>query len=208
MIKPSWTLAIRIAGRVLLDKSNAPTVTRFESPLELVNASGERLNLNPVQTGLAGGMASRIIMLQRLSLTRKLSSHASRSLAGFRSLPAHRGPAVAHASTQANGTGNPSIVDTLPNTSAEVRVHENLSTASNVISSTPLPPQEPFSVADDAGQLYVGDGSPNDWSKSYHGLSAQPFAKEVAEVLQAPIDPLDIEQKPGMITMLCIRVNC
>jgi hypothetical protein len=41
---------------------------------------------------------------------------------------------------------------------------------------------------------------PSDWSKSYHGLSTQPFSKEVADLLQAPVDPKDIEMKPdGMI---------
>jgi Mitochondrial genome maintenance MGM101 len=37
-----------------------------------------------------------------------------------------------------------------------------------------------------------------DWSKSYHGLSTQAFSKDIAEVLLAPIDPLDVEMKPGM----------
>lgn len=40
-------------------------------------------------------------------------------------------------------------------------------------------------------------GGPTDWSRSYHGLSVEPFAKEVADILQAPIDPLDVEIKPG-----------
>ena len=40
-------------------------------------------------------------------------------------------------------------------------------------------------------------GSPTDWSRSYHGLSTQPFSQEVADVLQASINPLDIEMKPG-----------
>ncbi|KAG8860525.1 hypothetical protein FRB96_003779 [Tulasnella sp. 330] len=40
----------------------------------------------------------------------------------------------------------------------------------------------------------------NDWSKSYHGLSTQPFSSECAEILQAPVDPNDIEMKPdGLI---------
>ena len=41
------------------------------------------------------------------------------------------------------------------------------------------------------------NGSTTDWSRSYHGLSTQPFAPEVADVLQASIEPLDIEVKPG-----------
>lgn len=40
-------------------------------------------------------------------------------------------------------------------------------------------------------------GSTTDWSRSYHGLSTQPFPSEVADILLAPINPLDIEMKPG-----------
>ncbi|KAF8316984.1 uncharacterized protein EI90DRAFT_3021413 [Cantharellus anzutake] len=32
---------------------------------------------------------------------------------------------------------------------------------------------------------------------SYHGLLVEPFLPEAAEILMAPIDPLDIEMKPG-----------
>jgi hypothetical protein len=40
-------------------------------------------------------------------------------------------------------------------------------------------------------------GNSTDWSRSYHGLSTQPFPPEVADILLASIDPLDIEMKPG-----------
>ena len=43
----------------------------------------------------------------------------------------------------------------------------------------------------------LGSDGTRDWSKSYFGLSAQPFAKEIAEVLMAPLDPMDVEMKPG-----------
>ncbi|OSX59330.1 hypothetical protein POSPLADRAFT_1150373 [Postia placenta MAD-698-R-SB12] len=50
------------------------------------------------------------------------------------------------------------------------------------------------------GQAGDVEGAPTDWSKSYYGLSVEPFPKEVSEVLQAPTDPLDIEVKPdGLI---------
>ena len=42
-----------------------------------------------------------------------------------------------------------------------------------------------------------GDGSPSDWSRSFHGLSSQPFDKEITEILLAPVNPTDIEVKPG-----------
>jgi hypothetical protein len=46
----------------------------------------------------------------------------------------------------------------------------------------------------------VGSDGTTDWSKSYFGLSAQPFAKHISDVLMAPIDPMDVEMKPdGLI---------
>ena len=58
-----------------------------------------------------------------------------------------------------------------------------------------------FKVSSEAPAREAEESGPldehTDWSKSYHGLSAQPFPKEVAEVLLAPIDPQDVEIKPG-----------
>lgn len=42
-----------------------------------------------------------------------------------------------------------------------------------------------------------GDSTANDWSKSYYGLSVEAFPREVADILLAPIDEMDIEIKPG-----------
>ena len=36
-----------------------------------------------------------------------------------------------------------------------------------------------------------------DWSKSYSGLGTSAFPKEVTDVLLAPVDPADVEMKPG-----------
>ncbi|KAF9450170.1 mitochondrial genome maintenance MGM101 [Macrolepiota fuliginosa MF-IS2] len=45
-----------------------------------------------------------------------------------------------------------------------------------------------------------GSGGATDWSKSYHGLSIEPFSKEIGDILQSPVDPLDVEVKPdGLI---------
>jgi Mitochondrial genome maintenance MGM101 len=41
----------------------------------------------------------------------------------------------------------------------------------------------------------------HDWSKSFHGLSTQPFSSEVAEVLMQPITADDIEIKPGRVLL-------
>ncbi|KAI4189490.1 MAG: hypothetical protein L6R41_001452 [Letrouitia leprolyta] len=41
-----------------------------------------------------------------------------------------------------------------------------------------------------------------DWARSFHGLSTEPFSKEAAEALLAPISPEDIEVKPDGIVYL------
>ncbi|CAG8439260.1 11438_t:CDS:2 [Ambispora gerdemannii] len=44
------------------------------------------------------------------------------------------------------------------------------------------------------------DDTGHDWSKSFYGLSLQPFPKEAIEILLKPVDPDDVECKPdGMI---------
>ncbi|KAJ7083700.1 mitochondrial genome maintenance protein [Mycena belliarum] len=48
--------------------------------------------------------------------------------------------------------------------------------------------------------LALPEDGATDWSKSYSGLSQQAFSKEIADVLLAPLDPMDIEIKPdGLI---------
>lgn len=52
----------------------------------------------------------------------------------------------------------------------------------------------------DSPDLVIDEGAENrvDWSKSFHGLSAVPFQKEAADVLLAPLNPDDVEVKPGI----------
>ena len=64
--------------------------------------------------------------------------------------------------------------------------------ATDAVASNPYPETLPAAV----------DESGTDWSRSFHGLSATPFPKEVADVLLAPIDPGDIEMKPGTLYAL------
>ncbi|PYI33868.1 Mgm101p-domain-containing protein [Aspergillus indologenus CBS 114.80] len=41
-----------------------------------------------------------------------------------------------------------------------------------------------------------------DWTRSFHGLSAEPFPKEAADILLAPTDPEEVEIKPDGILYL------
>ncbi|KAF8324825.1 mitochondrial genome maintenance MGM101 [Amanita rubescens] len=61
------------------------------------------------------------------------------------------------------------------------------------MNDTPTPLPE-FPVGNMNGESHY------DWSKSYFGLSTQAFPKDIADVLLAPIDSMDIEIKPdGLI---------
>lgn len=41
-----------------------------------------------------------------------------------------------------------------------------------------------------------------DWTKSFHGLSMEPFSKDAADVLMAPLKAEDVEIKPDGIIYL------
>ena len=71
--------------------------------------------------------------------------------------------------------------------------------------SAPTPTNEPVASAaehaptplDSMLPHAIGSDGATDWSRSYHGLSSEAFAPEVAEILLAPLEPADIEIKPG-----------
>lgn len=52
----------------------------------------------------------------------------------------------------------------------------------------------------DAPELVFEDAinSKIDWTKSFQGLSTEPFPKEVADILQSPVNPEDIEIEHGI----------
>ena len=119
----------------------------------------------------------------------------TRSYALSRPSPVKKIPLAARVNTtQTNSTnGKPETADTTRDIE-----EADIATQSEIIHS---PPAEsiPSSGALTLPPLLdtPPTGSATDWSRSYHGLSSQPFSLEVADVLQASIDPLDIEIKPG-----------
>lgn len=52
------------------------------------------------------------------------------------------------------------------------------------------------------GEHNNGNGETINWENSYHGIGTSTFSPETAAVLQAPIDPDDIEVKPDGIIYL------
>lgn len=56
---------------------------------------------------------------------------------------------------------------------------------------------EEIESLNDAPIFLDDDTTQVDWSRSFHGLSTQPFSEEAAKVLTAPIEINDVEIKPG-----------
>lgn len=57
-----------------------------------------------------------------------------------------------------------------------------------------------FPGTEDFDPVINGSESSQNWSTSFHGLSTQPFSREISDILMQPVDMHDIEIKPGKIT--------
>jgi hypothetical protein len=79
--------------------------------------------------------------------------------------------------------------------------------AQRAIFISPIPQQiaresaevpESVETLNDAPLVIENDTGQVDWSRSFHGLSMQPFSEEASKVLTAPLDINDVEIKPGI----------
>lgn len=55
-------------------------------------------------------------------------------------------------------------------------------------------------------EALIGDHGSEDgqnWTRSFAGMAIEPFEKEVADILMKPLDPADIEIKPGSSSTRC-----
>lgn len=117
--------------------------------------------------------------------------HATTPVAAAKPKVLRTTPPAAHASTASD---------------IEAEALADLASATESSASSAPPPPLPDSGIDPfapgSGGAPLPDAAGTDWSKSYHGLSVAPFPKEVADVLLAPIDPLDVEIKPDGLLYL------
>ncbi|KAI0846421.1 mitochondrial genome maintenance MGM101 [Daldinia vernicosa] len=91
------------------------------------------------------------------------------------------------ATTSAAAPASPSDASKSAGTSSGIR------TPVPAVSGEPLP---------DATGGETNSGEPIDWTQSYHGLGTSAFSPETAAVLQARLNPEDIEVKPDGIIYL------
>ena len=140
---------------------------------------------------MVGAMSSSRLLIRTVSSTNRALAQYSRSYFNSprpipKSLPqtpvvkVPKAPASTDAKPAKPGTANPDVVSPSPTTANEAIVEA-------------LP-----EVGVDGGS----DKSVTDWSKSYFGLSSQAFSKDIADILLAPIDPSDVEMKPGLFVVL------
>lgn len=136
-------------------------------------------------------------MFQRSALRAAANIHHRSNLTPF-ALRRWAAPSnIVYASTSTNGN------DTAKKTTsaaspADISIDELLNSSSAVPNKSTQSAANLNAVpfTSESGEAGTGELA-TDWSKSYSGLSQEPFAKEVADILLAPIDPEDIEMKPG-----------
>lgn len=143
---------------------------------------------------LPATMASRTILRQFAAI--KPFAPSSRRYAGFVSKPwtPRTTTATPKASVSTQPVAEPETAAAPPSatTEASEAAASPSPSSQEPTQFTPPPSASPFADLDSAGS-----GGATDWSKSYHGLSTQAFSKDIADILLAPIDPLDVEMKPG-----------
>lgn len=154
---------------------------------------------------LLGIKATRKPSLARPFLSSRAYAASTRTWTPKTSTPSSRPPKVvkATASTSVAGTGNPGTIENLPDASEEIDISEAVNGSippetvpSSASLSSPFPGD--FPAASDIGST--------DWSTSYHGLSMQAFSKDIANILLAPVDDMDIEMKPGTFRVHGLRI--
>lgn len=142
------------------------------------------------------------------STTRRNGSHiparaVSKSAPYRQTQPAR--PAPAAKATASSSTPSPTSTSTSTSTPPPT-------TARAAVANQPTP-NEPTTdnlyksgLSDKPLELETGgENGPADqvdWTRSFHGISAEPFPKEVADILLAPTDPNDVEIKPDGIVYL------
>jgi len=135
--------------------------------------------------GLSDGLTLRALCRSRpaTASTKRYASQGATSTSSLR----HAAPATINARKASTVTTTPASA---PSSSKQPAIDDQ-SPISDLTSGFA---DEPLVL--DEGERQV------DWTRSFHGLSSQPFSKEAADVLLAPIPFDDVEVKPDGIIYL------
>jgi len=139
------------------------------------------------------------LLIQRLSSAvgrsgRSLQLHASRNYAVAPAKPAWIPRQYAKPTTTTTTPPKATLSTETPTSNATTSA---TTTPAELNVASEIPPPNGEAWVDLNGN---GSNAHPDWSKSYSGLSTQAFSKDIADILLAPVDPMDIEMKPdGLI---------
>ncbi|KAJ5599521.1 Mitochondrial genome maintenance [Penicillium hetheringtonii] len=111
-------------------------------------------------------------------------------------------PRVQNSSSSNTATPRPSTTSTSPSTPTSIPTSQ----ANRVSAPTPNRPTtdniSKTGLSDKPQELESAPEEKIDWTRSFHGLSAEPFPKEAADILLAETDPEEVEIKPDGILYL------
>ncbi|KFZ17238.1 hypothetical protein V502_04670 [Pseudogymnoascus sp. VKM F-4520 (FW-2644)] len=140
-----------------------------------------------IATGRCIGQSSNLSLLQSFNPTR--NAHLSGAKRFISTSQFRAATPTSYNRKPTNGEGNGSVPKT--NGASKPASIDDQSPINDITSG----------LADEP--LILDEGSRQvDWAKSFHGLSAQPFSKEAADVLLAEIPTDDVEVKPDGIVYL------
>ncbi|KAI1619040.1 mitochondrial genome maintenance MGM101-domain-containing protein [Exophiala viscosa] len=136
------------------------------------------------------------LQASRISSTTALSSLKCSRLSERHLVWVARSPAFAHPFR--------TVFTKTPSRKAEPAATPTQSSRVNT-SQSPSPNEPipaPNTSPNESLKLQEENTSSIDWTRSFHGLSIEPFSKEAADVLMAPLSPDDVEIKPDGIIFL------
>ncbi|APA06886.1 hypothetical protein sscle_02g016560 [Sclerotinia sclerotiorum 1980 UF-70] len=142
--------------------------------------------------------ASRSLVADAMSSVSRLSAISRNTTLSRQSR--HFSNALRNAATPTSSYTQRASVTTKPPTSSAVPVAKEKEQEAAIDDQSPIKDMTE-GLADEP--LILDEGVRQvDWTRSYHGLSSQPFSKEAADILLAPIPPDDVEVKPDGIIYL------
>ncbi|KAF7795555.1 hypothetical protein EIP86_006717 [Pleurotus ostreatoroseus] len=147
---------------------------------------------------MASRLVSRGLLFTTKLVSRQTLSPATRSYASL----GPKAKSIASATPKHPSAPRVANASTASEIAAEVAAEQATSPNAASSAQSTAAPQAAAEVEAEPLDFPISDGVDlgTDWSRSYQGLSQQPFSKEAADVLMAPIDPADIEVKPdGLI---------
>lgn len=188
---PSWRGFDQGVRNINLDQVGASNMSENALSPKLFQPPPHHKSIVPsVMLAARSITAVRQVVTSMAVFSRALSSH--RVISKVPVKPAYGRPLVATRS-YATRDDMEAFDEVISEAAAPVEPQPTAPTASPATTTTVFP-ELTVPIAESLGETAF-----NDWSKSYHGLSTQPFPAQCAEILQAPLDPHDIEMKPGTV---------